>query len=151
MPRDLVTIVHKAIERDPAHRYPTAGELMADLQRFLDDEPIQARRQTQWERYRRWARRNPVIAGLGGMLTAVLVLAAVGSMIFAAQMTSLATRATRAADEERNARSEAVQARREAGERAKAEPRRRPPRRVARRPWMPCRRPRRASRSLAQP
>ncbi len=51
MPRDLVTIVHKAIEREPAHRYPTAGELMSDLQRFLDDEPIQARRQTQWERY----------------------------------------------------------------------------------------------------
>ena len=40
VPRDLVTIVHKAIERDPAHRYATASELMADLQRFLDDEPI---------------------------------------------------------------------------------------------------------------
>ena len=46
VPRDLETIVHKAIERDPAHRYATAGELAADLQRFLDDEPIQARRQT---------------------------------------------------------------------------------------------------------
>ena len=44
VPRDLETIVHKAIERDPGHRYATAGELAADLQRFLDDEPIQARR-----------------------------------------------------------------------------------------------------------
>ena len=43
VPRDLETIVHKAIDRDPAHRYATAGELAADLQRFLDDEPIQAR------------------------------------------------------------------------------------------------------------
>ena len=65
VPRDLETIVHKAIERDPAHRYATAGELADDLQRFLDDEPIQARRQTQLERYRRWARRNPGIAGPG--------------------------------------------------------------------------------------
>src|SRR5262249_34908589 len=38
-PRDLVTIIHKAIEREPAQRYATAGELAADLQRFLDDEP----------------------------------------------------------------------------------------------------------------
>ena len=43
VPRDLETIVHKAIDRDPAHRYATAGEMAADLQRFLDDEPIQAR------------------------------------------------------------------------------------------------------------
>jgi len=81
VPRDLVTIVHKAIERDLAHRYPTAGALQADLKHFLDDEPIQARRQTQIERYVRWARRNPVIAVLGGVLTAVLVLA---TMAFAA-------------------------------------------------------------------
>src|SRR5207249_4318711 len=64
LPRDLVTIVHKAIERDLGHRYPTAAELEADLQRFLADEPIQARRQTQLERYVRWARRNPGIAVL---------------------------------------------------------------------------------------
>src|SRR5207244_8784502 len=35
VPRDLVTIVHKAIDRDPAHRY-SAGELAADLRRFID-------------------------------------------------------------------------------------------------------------------
>ena len=96
VPRDLVTIVHKAIERDLAHRYSTAGELMADLQRFLDDEPIQARRQTQWERCRRWARRNPHIAVLAGALTAVLVAATVVSVFVAARMTNLANREARA-------------------------------------------------------
>ncbi len=50
IPRDLETIVHKAIDRDPAHRYATAGELAADLQRFLDDEPIRARRLSPAER-----------------------------------------------------------------------------------------------------
>jgi serine/threonine protein kinase len=83
MPRDLVTIVQKAIERDPAHRYPTASELTADLQRFLDDEPIQARRQKEWERCLRWARRNPGVAAMGAVLTAVLLLVTVISLIVA--------------------------------------------------------------------
>ena len=100
VPRDLVTIVHKAIDRDPAHRYPTAGELAADLKRFLADEPIQARRQTQLERYVRWARRNPGIAVLGGVLTAVLVLATVASLLAAGYF-------NRAAQSERDARHEA--------------------------------------------
>ena len=52
IPIDLETIVHKAIERELSHRYASAGELAADLQRFLDDEPIQARRTTTVERFR---------------------------------------------------------------------------------------------------
>src|SRR6202030_3089825 len=44
IPRDLVTIVGKATAREPGRRYATAGELAADLRRFLDDQPIQARR-----------------------------------------------------------------------------------------------------------
>jgi serine/threonine protein kinase len=50
IPRDLVTIVHKGIDRDPAHRYQTADELAADLQHFADDQPIRARRASPAER-----------------------------------------------------------------------------------------------------
>src|SRR5262249_34425007 len=39
VPRDLETVIHKAIDRDPARRYQTAAELRDDLQRFVDDEP----------------------------------------------------------------------------------------------------------------
>ena len=46
VPRDLETIVHKAIERDPEQRYASAGAMAEDLQRFVDDEPILARRLT---------------------------------------------------------------------------------------------------------
>jgi WD40 repeat protein/tetratricopeptide (TPR) repeat protein len=74
IPRDLETIVHKAIERDPSHRYATAGELAADLQRFLDDEPIQARRLSQTERLGRWSRRHKAVAGLLATLASVLVI-----------------------------------------------------------------------------
>jgi WD40 repeat protein len=70
VPRELATIVHKAIEREPARRYPTAAALAEDLQRFLADEPIRARRISPAERLWRWCRHNPVVAGL----TAALVL-----------------------------------------------------------------------------
>jgi serine/threonine protein kinase len=64
VPRDLETVVHKAIERDPDHRYATASGLADDLRRFVDDEPIRARRAGPVERLAPWGRRNPVIAGL---------------------------------------------------------------------------------------
>ena len=67
VPRDLETIVQKAIEREPAHRYATAAELADDLQRFVDDEPIRARRTSYAERLARWGRRNPAVAALSGV------------------------------------------------------------------------------------
>jgi serine/threonine protein kinase len=58
VPRDLETIVLKAIAKDPSSRYTTAQELAADLRRFMDDQPILARRPSVVERARRWARRR---------------------------------------------------------------------------------------------
>ena len=63
IPRDLETIVLKAIAKEPARRYPTAEELAEDLRRFLEDRPIRARRASSAERLLRWCRRNAV-AGL---------------------------------------------------------------------------------------
>ena len=72
LPRDLETIVHKAIAREPVERYPSAAALAEDLQRFLDDKPIKARRVTPVEQAWRWARRNPAVASLaGGLLVAL--------------------------------------------------------------------------------
>ena len=72
IPRDLATIVHKAIACDPSDRYPTAGELAADLARFLEDRPIRARRLGPLGVAWRWARRNKMIAGLLALLAMVL-------------------------------------------------------------------------------
>ncbi len=90
IPRDLETIVLKAIEKDPGDRYATADAMGEDLRRFLDDEPILARRVAAPERYARWARRNPMIAALGGVLTAILLVATISSLLVARRMTALA-------------------------------------------------------------
>jgi tetratricopeptide (TPR) repeat protein len=78
IPRDLVTVVHKAVEHDPDHRYQTAGELAADLQRFLDDVPIKVRRASAREQLARWCRRNPVVASLLSVLVVVLAIGLAG-------------------------------------------------------------------------
>ncbi len=41
IPRDLETVVLKAMARDPAHRYQTATEMADDLRRFLANKPLQ--------------------------------------------------------------------------------------------------------------
>jgi serine/threonine protein kinase/WD40 repeat protein len=85
VPRDLETIVHKAIDRDPAHRYSSADELAGDLQRFLDDEPIQARRLTSLEKLGRWRRRNARLAMALGLAVTALVVGTMVSTGFAIQ------------------------------------------------------------------
>ncbi len=78
LPRDLETIVLKAIDRDPARRYQTAGELADDLRRFLDDRPIRAKPTIWPERLWRWGRRNPVTAVLLAGLVVVFLAGFVG-------------------------------------------------------------------------
>jgi serine/threonine protein kinase len=75
IPRDLETITLKCLQKDAAKRYGTAQALADDLERFLENRPILARRSTQTERFRRWCRRNPVVAGLTAAVAALLVAA----------------------------------------------------------------------------
>ncbi|HUO08304.1 MAG TPA: protein kinase [Phycisphaerae bacterium] len=73
VPRDLETICLKCLEKDPAKRYPTAAELVADLRRFLAGEPISARPIGPLARTVRWARRRPGITAVL-LLTALVVV-----------------------------------------------------------------------------
>jgi len=73
IPIELETIILKAVSKNPADRYRTAGDLAADLQRFLDHKPILARRPTLVDRARKWSRRHPSV-----VVATVVVLAALG-------------------------------------------------------------------------
>jgi WD40 repeat protein/serine/threonine protein kinase/tetratricopeptide (TPR) repeat protein len=64
LPRDLETVVLKAIAREPAHRYQTPAAMADDLRRFLEDRPVRARRASEAEKVLRWCRRNPLPAWL---------------------------------------------------------------------------------------
>ena len=75
LPRDLVTIVHKAIAKDPADRYQTPGALADDLRCFLDDRPIAARQLVCWRKCWRWCRRNPTDAALVATILRLVGLA----------------------------------------------------------------------------
>jgi eukaryotic-like serine/threonine-protein kinase len=81
IPRDLETIVLKAIEKDPKARYQSAEAMGEDLGRFLANEPIRARQDSAAEGFWRWARRNPGIATLGGVLIGVLTIATACSLV----------------------------------------------------------------------
>lgn len=85
IPRDLETIVLKSIAREPAARYQSAGAMAEDLQRFLDDRPVAARRSSPPERLWRWCRRNPVVASLSSAVLVMMVLAATIATIAYAQ------------------------------------------------------------------
>jgi serine/threonine protein kinase/WD40 repeat protein len=80
LPRDLETIVLKAIAKEPADRYQSAGELAEDLRRFLADRPIRARRSSAIERTWRWCRRNRALAALTGSVALLLVMVAAISL-----------------------------------------------------------------------
>ena len=54
VPRDLETIVQKAMARDVRQHYAAAHDLAADLRRFLDHRPIQARRPTSGPGQESW-------------------------------------------------------------------------------------------------
>src|SRR5262249_38679582 len=78
IPRDLETIVLKAIAAEPASRYQTGEELAEDLRRFLGNRPIRARRSSIAENLWRWCRRNPVAAALSALLLLALLTGVAG-------------------------------------------------------------------------
>jgi eukaryotic-like serine/threonine-protein kinase len=79
---DISTIVEKALEKDKARRYASAADLRADIQRYLDNEPIAARPPSTTYQLEKFARRHRAL--VAGVAAVFLVLVA-GVVVSTAQ------------------------------------------------------------------
>ncbi len=101
VPRDLETICLKALEKDARGRYQSAQSLAAELERFLNDEPILARPISGPARAWRWCKRKPILAAMQATLALLLGTLAIGGPLVAIQQAAL----NRAASEARSERA----------------------------------------------
>jgi eukaryotic-like serine/threonine-protein kinase len=119
VPRDLETILLKALGKQVEERYATAQEMADDLRRFLAGRPVLARRPTLWERAGKWARRRrAVVCSAVGLLVLCVLGLTAGTLAIGHEQAK-----TRAAYEQevRARRTEAEARRNEAAARARAE------------------------------
>lgn len=108
---DLETIILHAMEKQPDRRYASAAELAQDLRRFLDHEPIAARRPTPAYQVRKLIARHRGVAALAALLLVSFVGFSIAMTILFAQAEASRKRAQLA---EREAEHEARLAQNEA-------------------------------------
>ncbi len=93
LPSDLAAICHKAMHREPAHRYQTAADLAADLRCWLNHEPTTALPARAPRRAMLWCRRNPGWAWLiGAMVMMALLFSGMEVKLIAAQKKAIQVR-----------------------------------------------------------
>jgi hypothetical protein len=83
---DLDWIVMKALEKDRARRYETANGLGRDIQRYLNDEPVEAGPPSRWYKLSKWVRRT---GGWGPLVTVVVILASLPALLLWLLITNL--------------------------------------------------------------
>ena len=102
-PRDLAQLVHgdldwilvKALEKDRTRRYESASAFAADVRRYLNNEPIEARPPSTWYRLRKYSRRHrSLVAGVSAMLGILIVssVVAISGWIVAQRAATESTR-----------------------------------------------------------
>ena len=79
LPPELRDIVTKAMARDPAERYASAGELADDLLRFQTGQLVGVHAYTTWALLTRWVRRHRAPLAVAAALVTALVITAVVS------------------------------------------------------------------------
>src|SRR5262245_30576452 len=112
---DVETIVAKALEKDTARRYASAGELAADIRRHLSHEPIRARPTSALYQLRKFARRHralvAAVLGIGLALGAGTVVSVLYAVRAGQNASAAEENARQARENERQARYQAYRAR----------------------------------------
>ncbi len=111
---ELDWIVMKALEKDRARRYETANGFANDIQRYLNDEAVQACPPSARYRFGKFARRNKVAIATGAMIAAALVIGIIGTGWQAIRATRAESKAEMRLLAETRARKEADDAHAEA-------------------------------------
>ncbi|MFO1078799.1 MAG: bifunctional serine/threonine-protein kinase/formylglycine-generating enzyme family protein [Planctomycetota bacterium] len=96
LPPDLVAVVLKSLEKEPARRYQGAGALAAELRAFLEHRPVLARRVGPFGRAARWARREPLRAALYATVALALLVVAVVTIVAVEEVVQKGQEAQRA-------------------------------------------------------
>ncbi len=112
---DLDWIVMKCLEKDRARRYATANDLAADVERFIEGEPVLARPPSNFYRLGKLVRRHRVVVGAAAAVAVTLISATTVSVWHAVRATTLEKREARlrqdAETEARRAESQTAMAR----------------------------------------
>jgi serine/threonine protein kinase/Tfp pilus assembly protein PilF len=104
---ELDWVVMKALEKDRNRRYETAIGLAKDVQRYLNDEPVQACPPSTWYRFRKFARRNKGILATVGLVALALVAGTIVSAWQAIRTTNAERLAQTRLETETEARKQA--------------------------------------------
>jgi len=93
LPRDVITICLKCLEKDPRSRYSTALEVAEELARWQASEPILARPISAPERAWRWCRRRPALAAALAVVLGLLTVLGIGGPVAAVRIDRARTEA----------------------------------------------------------
>ena len=89
LPRSLIAICDKAMSVDPQKRYVTALHLAKDVERYLADEPVEARPDTPIRKAGRWLSRHRY---KGFIIATMLLAGVIGSLAYSTVVTQMARR-----------------------------------------------------------
>lgn len=105
---DLDTIVRKCLQKDPARRYQSVGELARDVRHYLTDEPIEARRDSGLYVIRKILRRHRAAAVMSAACGVLVLAGLVVALVLLKRVASERDRAVRAEAAERAERTRAA-------------------------------------------
>ena len=105
IPKDLETLVLKALAKDPKDRFAAAGELADELRRYLESRPIRSRSVGPTERLWRWCKRSPGQAAAASLTMILAISTTIAAWIFYHQRVQISNVLVQARDSERRGRS----------------------------------------------